>query len=242
MNKYIQIIENNKELIFESMSNIYKIKIGDNDQRCCTSDNDYILKESFIKSDEHTILQKINHDSIIKYHNYIEHKKKYYLITEYFDGKNLKSFNFKDKKDEIIKIFNNLIKTIEYLHNNHIVHFDISRSNVLYDGKIIKLIDFNSSFCINNKTEFVNDNMFGRWQNIAPITLNEGNTGYFNDIWALGILLYNMTYNREPFNRRSYKFENIYYNKKYEKINKIIKYILGNYLEINISDLIIFLD
>ena len=126
MNKYIEIIKNdNKKKILESMSNIYKIKIDN---------KDYILKESFIKNNEHTILQKINYDSIIKYHNYIEYNNNYYLIIEYFNGKNLKSFYFNNKTDEIIKIFINLIETIDYLHNNNIIHFDISRSNVLYDG------------------------------------------------------------------------------------------------------------
>lgn len=236
MNKYKESLINKKRLSYGSLSDIYIFKL---------SDKELILKESYkcYYNNEHLILNELDHDYIINIIDYFCYKDKIYIIEEYFKSKNLKN-NININSNNILDIFKKIVSTIQYIHSKKIIHFDISQSNILYDhiNDNLKIIDFGNSFSINDKKQFKPENMFGWWQNIAPITLKTGKVGYFNDIWALGILLYTTTYNREPFRRRNSNINDIYFNDKYSNINKIIKYILNNYLSLDIIHLIIFLE
>ena len=93
-----------------------------------------------------------------------------------------------------------ILEALHYLHINDIIHRDVKLENFLVfeeDFKVkIKLIDFGFATRIsdNNLTE-----KLGSLPYMAPeIFLNE-NYNEKTDIWACGVMLYNMLSGRQPF-------------------------------------------
>jgi len=67
------------------------------------------------------------------------------LVTELFDFIDLKTFiDTNDDSLKIDKIIKQLVKVMEYLHQNDISHGDLNLGNILIDPETlkIKIIDF----------------------------------------------------------------------------------------------------
>ena len=85
-------------------------------------------------ADQLELLKKLDHPNILKIFEYFESKSKWYIITEYFEGKEL--------FDEIIdqnrlseqissQILGQVLKALNYIHSNKIAHRDIKAENVM---------------------------------------------------------------------------------------------------------------
>ena len=123
-------------------------------------------------------------------------------------------------------IMEQILNTINYLHNKRIVHKDIKHEKILYDGERIKLIDFGSAKRFNPKRKMkaLNGTLFY----IAPEVLN-GSYDERCDVWSCEILMCILLTGRPPFNGKDVKqiFETI----KKEKLNlnhEEFKYVSDN--------------
>ena len=75
---------------------------------------------------------------------YMEYLKDYKTIKNYITEE--KSKNENEKKNNLIFIFKNLGEIISLLHNNHIIHGDLTSSNMMVNKlNNLKLIDFGLS-------------------------------------------------------------------------------------------------
>ena len=118
-------------------SKIYVLKQLRNDQS----------KEKAIQ--EFQILSKLNHPNIIKYFKMFNEDGKIYFVKEYVDNGSLK--NIKEAYNSINKpievntlwnIFMQCLAGLDYLHNNNIIHKNISLNNILMnENKVIKIDD-----------------------------------------------------------------------------------------------------
>jgi len=83
---------------------------------------------------ENTILNKINHENLIKCYLTFSDKENFYFVMEYLEGGNVKTLVNKYRlKDEVIKLLiAEVLLAIDYLHNNfNISHNDIKLENIL---------------------------------------------------------------------------------------------------------------
>ena len=95
-------------------------------------------------------------------------------------------------KDEYItdtvSIFKNMLPTLAECHNRNIIHGDIKPENILLDiNQYPIFIDFGQSVDLsklNNSLGYMGT------EGYAPPELDKGITGYFTDIYSLGITLY----------------------------------------------------
>lgn len=94
--------------------------------------------------------KKLNHPNIIKFFKNHEDENFYYLLLEYIDGLDL--FNYLNIQSnplseyEIKLIFYQLVKAIQYVHEQGICHRDLKLENIIIDKKFqIKILDF--GFC-----------------------------------------------------------------------------------------------
>lgn len=80
---------------------------------------------------------------------------------------------------------------------------DLKPENILLsaDKKSIKLCDFGWASYINDKKWLLK--MAGTYAYMAPEVLQGRMQGFETDIWALGILLYEMYHGYEPFKART---------------------------------------
>lgn len=102
------------------------------------------------------------------------------------------------EEDEAFVYFLQTLLAIEYLHNREIIHRDIKPENLLFDKDCnIKLCDFGWS---DKQTQAMQRQTFcGTLHYMAPEIIRQEEYSFPVDIWALGILLYEMTHGKTPF-------------------------------------------
>ncbi len=108
-------------------------------------------QEQFYKNfvDEIKILLTLSHRNIVRIYNWLlfEEKKLGFIVMEYIDGYNLRSYIKKyDPKYYLISlndIFIQLIDAFQYIESNNVIHRDVKEDNILItkDG-VVKIIDF----------------------------------------------------------------------------------------------------
>ena len=150
---------------------------------------------------EISIQLMLNHPNIVRLYSYYENQKDIYLIEEYLPNGNLftkihknKHLNEKDSFHYFIQMTN----AITFLHENDFVHRDIKPENILLDeNNNIKLCDF--GWCVSLHQNEKRTTFCGTFEYMAPEIVCEENYDAAVDIWALGILLYEMLHGYSPF-------------------------------------------
>lgn len=168
----------------------------------------YAMKEFIIgtQAERKFIFQEINlhiqlrHKNIIRFEDYIEVDNKIYLFLEYAENGNLFTYmkNFNLSEELILRFFYQVCLAIEYIHSKDIMHRDIKPENILLDSQLnIKLCDFGWSARY-SETES-RKTLCGTYEYMAPEVFYKNNQTKKTDIWALGILLYELFHGHAPF-------------------------------------------
>lgn len=139
-----------------------------------------------------------------------------FLVFEYFEGVSLHKYLKENNKISPIiikKIFYQILKGVQVLHKNNIIHNDIKLENILINPRkhLVKLIDFGLSQFGKEKVE---NTIFGSLPYLSPEIVTSKLYSVYSDIWAIGILLFAMIEGRFPF----------YSNSKEEIMEEISKY------------------
>lgn len=95
------------------------------------------------------IMYKLSHENIVRVFNYYLYPEIFtgYIIMEYIDGMNIEEYIQNicpwDAKDDLDKLFIQLVNAFSYMEENRIVHRDIREGNILIDNNgCVKIIDF----------------------------------------------------------------------------------------------------
>ena len=145
-------------------------------------------------------LNNLNHKNIVKYYDIIEDLSNVYISMEYCEGGDLGVILIKPLKINYIKCyFSQIIHALNFLHDNKIIHRDIKPSNILLTNnrKTIKLCDFSYSKKLGKDIKRVNT-VCGSPLYMAPELLNCKNYDNAIDIWAMGIVLFEMIFGYHP--------------------------------------------
>lgn len=163
---------------------------------------------------ERDIMKKLNHENIVKLYDYFEEENYAYFILECCNGGSL-SRHLKDYKRKhnapfpqylIQLFFRQIVKGLNHIHNNGIIHRDIKLDNILlnfknnkfndYNFAQVKIIDFGLSI------EGLGKSIVGSPIYMDPKILAKFNKagGYKKlekydqkaDIWSLGAICYEM--------------------------------------------------
>ncbi len=159
---------------------------------------------------------------------------------EYVEGGNLKD-KIEEKKvieeNKIIDWFIEICEGIKYIHNKKIIHRNLKPNNIfLTKDNHIKIGDFGISNILYNESQPKTKirNAFY----LSPEIMNGQSYDYKSDIWNLGIIIYELTQIKHPFNGDNIRIDkrmnnikegkNSYFlNKNYsEKLLNLIKNIL----------------
>ncbi|XP_077097799.1 serine/threonine-protein kinase Chk2 isoform X2 [Siphateles boraxobius] len=154
------------------------------------------------------ILKKIDHPCLIKTEDFYQTEDSYYIVLEYIEGGELFG-RIKAKKqleEDIAKLyFYQMLRAVEYLHNNGIIHRDLKPENVLLashdDICLIKITDFNQSKILEESS--LMKTLCGTPTYLAPEVFTHAATvGYTKavDYWSLGVLLFICLGGYPPFN------------------------------------------
>lgn len=167
--------------------------------------------------DEARLIAKFSHPNIAQLYDIGYDGDSYYLVLEYVHGVNLASIidnyygilplNFTlpiiYAACEALNYIHNL--TDEYGNSLNIVHRDINPQNILisYSGAV-KLIDFGIAKAKTQYYETKTGIIKGTYGYMAPEQITKKVTvGPYTDLFALGVILYEMTTGKHPFNAKT---------------------------------------
>ena len=154
------------------------------------------------------IQKQLYHDNIIKYiESFWVNDNQLAVLLELADS-SLSSYISKMNANDSISCFSEIVRAVEYLHNNNIIHRDLKPANILIkivDGFTkVKVADFGGSkFQYYYETLKKQNTSFGgtpAYLSPEIIREDDGNFTKESDIWALGIIYHKMLTNgRHPF-------------------------------------------
>jgi eukaryotic-like serine/threonine-protein kinase len=165
-------------------------------------EQDPVLVERFKREQE--IGQELDHPGVVKTIDG-EERSRLYMVIEWVDGRLLRSILNEEKKlsiDRALKITLGICDALDYMHKHGIVHRDLKPENVMVDEQDqVKLIDFGIAMKEDaRRLTFVNaSSMLGTPDYISPEQVKGGRGDQRSDIYALGIMLYEMLTGRVPF-------------------------------------------
>ena len=223
-----------------------------------SSNEEYAIKEIDVTnfsnenlyntSRESMILKEMSHINIIKIHKFFTYNQKFYIVMDYARGGELSSLLTSKKhfsEDYAKKIFRQIYNGVFYIHSKSIIHRDLKPNNILFldeERTHVIIIDFGISGSANgNSKESVKA---GTELYLPPEVLlgKEFTSNTKLDMWALGIILYQMVEGCHPFVEKNSKknssvIDNIIKNRlefnKKIKISDALKKLLEGLLEKN---------
>ncbi|EPY27657.1 protein kinase [Strigomonas culicis] len=160
------------------------------------------------------IMAAVNHPNIIRYHEHFDDGHLIFIIMEYADGGDL-STRIKDaKKQENAQPFEpklamfwflQICMALKYLHDNHILHRDLKTANVFLTSKnVVKLGDFGISTVLQN-TMACAKTVCGTPYYFSPELCQNKPYNNKSDVWALGVVFYEMLTLHRPFTAKTLK-------------------------------------
>jgi serine/threonine protein kinase len=163
---------------------------------------DPILFERFKREEE--IGQLLDHPGVVKTYN-SEQRSRVYMVIEWASGRLLRSILNEEKTlspDRAVRITLNICEALDYMHKHGIVHRDLKPENVMVDeDDNIKLIDFGIAMKEDaRRLTFVNlSASLGTPDYISPEQVKGQRGDQRSDVYAVGIMLYEMLTGQTPF-------------------------------------------
>ncbi|WP_347487922.1 Stk1 family PASTA domain-containing Ser/Thr kinase [Desulfoscipio sp. XC116] len=164
-----------------------------------TSDEDFIRR--FRR--EAQAVASLSHPNIVNIHDVGQEEGIHYLVMEYIQGDNLKAVIRKNghlKPDHAVRFAVQVCGALEHAHENHIVHRDVKPHNILItdDGRA-KLTDFGIAMEATSGTITRTDTIMGSVHYLSPEQARGETATAKSDIYAVGILLYEMLTGKQPY-------------------------------------------
>lgn len=148
---------------------------------------------------ELSILRYLNHVNIIKQEGYIFDKKSKEV---HFAMKNAECsldilINNGVCMEKIILVTYQILRAVEYLESNSIIHRDIKPGNILVYGNEVKLCDFGlSKYFVSGEKSYMSHtgNVQTLWYR-APEVSKRQEYGFKADVWSIGAIILEMVAN-----------------------------------------------
>jgi serine/threonine protein kinase len=176
-----------------------------------------VRDEAFVQMfmDEAMITVTLNHGNIVSVIDFGEMEGEYYLVMEYVDGINLQTLIKRSQEvtqpvPPPIACYTalNICRGLDYAHRKvgpdgkplEIVHRDVSPQNILlsFEGEV-KIVDFGIARAASRITSTQAGVVKGKVAYMSPEQLTGQMVDNRSDIFAAGIILYEMLTNRRPF-------------------------------------------
>lgn len=151
------------------------------------------------------LMNKFNHQNILKLYETIEDDNYIYLILEYCENGDLKNFLSKRpmKEKNVRKFMKQIVSGLQYLNNKNVYHRDLKPQNILLTKDYtIKISDFGLAKTCESDTLL--DTICGSPMYMAPEIMKYKKYDTKADLWSLGVIFYQMLTGKTPYTARSH--------------------------------------
>ncbi|MEG0507117.1 MAG: Stk1 family PASTA domain-containing Ser/Thr kinase [Longicatena sp.] len=152
---------------------------------------------------EANAVSKLNHPNVVEIYDVGEFNGRHYIVMEYVRGRTLKQLISQRgalEQEEAVNIMMQLTSAVQHAHENNIIHRDIKPQNVLVkDDGTIKITDFGIALAHDAVQLTQSDAVLGSAHYLAPETTRGENPTNQVDIYALGIVFYELLTGSVPF-------------------------------------------
>jgi len=151
------------------------------------------------------LMNKFDHQNILKLYETIEDDNYIYLILEYCENGDLKNFlNKRPMKEKNVRRFmKQIVSGLQYLNNKNVYHRDLKPQNILLTKDYtIKISDFGLAKTCESDTLL--DTICGSPMYMAPEIMKYKKYDTKADLWSLGVIFYQMLTGKTPYTARSH--------------------------------------
>jgi len=165
-------------------------------------ESDPALYDRFLREEE--IGQKIDHPGVMKVFANPD-RSQVYMVMEWIDGRLLRQILNEEKKlpiERAVKLTVRICEALEHIHAHGVVHRDLKPENIMVDAEDnIRLIDFGiAGNAGSRRLTFANfSKNMGTPDYISPEQVRGKRGDARSDVYALGVMLYEMLTGKVPF-------------------------------------------
>jgi len=146
---------------------------------------------------------RLQHPGIVGVYEYGNDGEMAFMVTEYVDGEELKRVLGSGRTFEIIEVFElmkQLLTALDYSHKQGVVHRDIKPANlmIILPGPKLKIMDFGIARLASSSLTQVGT-VVGTPTHMAPEQLMGIPADGRVDLWASGVILYELLTGVSPF-------------------------------------------
>jgi serine/threonine protein kinase len=143
----------------------------------------------------------LSHPNIVGVFDYGQFEGRPYLVLEYVSGGTLaERLSAPLRDEEVARIARDIAAGLAHAHEHGIIHRDLKPSNVLFDDEgRAKIADFGVARALSDATLTTTVAVVGTAQYMAPEQASGGEVGPESDVYAFGVILFELLTGRPPF-------------------------------------------
>ncbi|AKP66709.1 Stk1 family PASTA domain-containing Ser/Thr kinase [Companilactobacillus ginsenosidimutans] len=148
----------------------------------------------------------LSHPNIVNVLDVCNDNGNQYIIIEYVHGPNLKKYirdNFPIPYHEVVSIMEQICSAVAEAHAHGIIHRDLKPENILVDDSKhpiqVKVSDFGIALALSDRSITRTNSLLGSVHYMSPEQIRGGSATELSDIYALGIILFELLAKTVPF-------------------------------------------
>ena len=147
------------------------------------------------------------HPNIVGVYDVDEEDGLQYIVMEFIDGTDLKKYidiQGRVSPEKSIHIMHQVLSAVALAHKNRIIHRDIKPQNILIDNQDrIKITDFGIAVALSETSITQTNTLLGSVHYLSPEQARGSMATSKSDIYALGVVLYELLSGKVPFDGES---------------------------------------
>ncbi|MHC5228531.1 Stk1 family PASTA domain-containing Ser/Thr kinase [Enterococcus sp. LJL99] len=147
------------------------------------------------------------HPNIVSVYDVGEEDGLQYLVMEYVKGMDLKRYiqtHYPMPYATVVDIMEQILSAVSLAHEHRIIHRDLKPQNILMDEHgVVKITDFGIAIALSETSITQTNTMLGSVHYLSPEQARGSMATNQSDIYAVGIILYEMLTGNVPFDGES---------------------------------------
>lgn len=148
-------------------------------------------------------LTELVHPNIVNIYDIDEDNGTQFLVMEYVEGMDLKSYiaqNYPIGYEKVVNIMDQVLSAVEEAHAHDIIHRDLKPQNILInaDGQV-KITDFGIALAASEYSLTQTNTLMGSVHYLSPEQARGSVVTKQSDIYSLGIILFELLTSRVPY-------------------------------------------